>query len=204
MAEDAVAQTETTATGQEPAQAEGTPQTPETVSLKDFLAHKEASKRRETKFKAENEAQAQRLRELEHELEVLKTNPSADATDEEIKAVKLSLLKKHRELEARQGVLTKREKDIAEKERQGAIKELAKQYGVSAEALADSDDPEKEALKLYVEKIEKAAKPGTNGKPTPKLERGSPNRGGATVLEMAPDEFQKHLDRLKREAASKR
>lgn len=199
MPEDAVAKPEGQATGQEPAHAEGTPP-PETVSLKDFLAHKEASRRRESKYKAENEALAQQLKDLTTELEVLKQTPNSDATDDEIKAVKMALLRKHKEFEKNNAALAQREKDLQARERKLEIQRLCADYKVKPEDIEDAEDPEKEALKLFAANLQKEA---TKGKGSAKLERGSPDRTGRSVAEYTPEEFQQHLQRLKREAALK-
>ena len=175
-----------------------------TVPLNDLIALKKANQRREKDMRGELEATNQRVRELEEELEVMRTNPPEDATEEEIQAVKRTLLQRARQLEVERKKFEQNETSLAKRERDLNIKALSTQYGLSAEDLADAEDPEKTALELYVAKLHKERDALQKKTTTSKYESGTGMTAQKSPGEMSKEEFAKYVDRQKLEASRRK
>lgn len=123
-----------------------------------------AQKARAEKAEAEAKTLRQRVTTLENRMKVLDLD---SISDEELKSVKTLLLETSQELDGREAELKKREESVNEleathtqREKDSLIQSLASKYAAKDDEkaqkefvgkLKDAEDPEKEALRLYVE-----------------------------------------------------
>lgn len=182
-----------------------TPVTPEkevkTVKASDLFALKEGARKRESQLKAELEEVRGALADANAALKVAKVNVE---DDEETAKVRTYLLEQHKELERERKKL---EKDLAshkEREREVRAKELASKYGVDIESISTEEDMEKEAYRLYAERLAKE-KEELEKKTPESVYESSP--GGTVKVQpkdMPTADFDKYYERLKKEALLKR
>jgi len=128
----------------------------------------------------------------------------SDVTDEDAKSVKQMLLDREAELDEleqklidQEAELEARESSIAERAKEDSVKALIEKYGPKDEeakskfkkAISDADDPEKEALRLFVERDKKETPEEEN--PAENVYETTPSGGKdkKAIPDMTPEEF---------------
>jgi len=126
---------------------------PKMVREADLLAVKS----KHDKLVSENQTLKSRVARLEKRLEIVDLT---DVEDGDLKNVKQLFLDREVELDEREKKLNEKADEIndlesahKERERADLVKSLAEKYKIDAEALKDTEDPEKKALQLYVERL---------------------------------------------------
>jgi len=146
-----------------------------TVSLTDFIALKERTRKLEAQLADKNT----RIGDLEAELKVA----SVDGDDgEAVNTVKQHLLKREREIKDLENSIKEKETNFSEREKLVRAKELALEYQergltVDVEDLKDQDDPEKYLLTKWGEHLAEEngkLKGGTKEETTPQGEVKTP------------------------------
>mgnify|MGYP001617141229 CR=1 FL=1 len=128
---------------------------PKMVRESDLIAVKEQLKKTK-EFISQKEKE---LFQLKSELKVAKANLADDEGAEEVRTY---LVKRDEELNDRELELNKFKDELSEreasfkgKEREARVNALASEYQVDIEKITDADDPEKEALRLKLERLTK-------------------------------------------------
>ena len=173
---------------------------PKMVRESDLLAVKSQLKG----FKDQLSSKDAEIVRLTSELKAAKVNLE---DDDEVKDVRKWLIDRAAELDERQSEQEKIKQDIEEreasfkgKERGSLVQTLASKYGIEIDAIKDADDPEKEALRLVVER-----EAGEIKTPAEKTFETTPAGGRVKkdVWKMKPDEFQEYEQELKEKAGIK-
>ena len=139
----------------------------QTVPLSELIAAKDKIKKLLSDLESERKVRA----DVEAQLKVAKVNGE---DDEEIKKVRQGLLDEWDKLKADKDKLDEDSTSFKEREKIFTVSQLASKYGVEVDAISDKDDPEKEALKLYAEKLTKekeVPKPGVYDASSPAVAR---------------------------------
>lgn len=139
------------------------------------------------------------LSKAQSDLKIAKTDVD---DDEEVKKVRAMLVEEADELRKKREVLEKDLSSFQEREREVTAKELASKYGIDADALKDSEDMEKEALRLKLEKLS-----GEGKEPPPEssvYEREHPSIAKKGAWDLSDEEFNKQWDAKNREALSRK
>jgi len=119
----------------------------------------------------------------------------SDISDDNIKDIKQFILDRESEQDDKDKALDKREADItekeesfAEREKESSVSTLAEQYGVKVEEIKDSADPEKEAMKLA---LERGTKGGEENPAEETFEEGQGSITKKAFADMTDEEFEK-------------
>ena len=156
--------------------------------LGDVIALRKAKE----KIEQENTQLKTRIARLEKRLEIVDLT---EVEDEDLKNVKQMFLQREKELDDIEAKLNSRQTDIEtlessykEREKGDLIQSLASKYKLDAEILKGVEDPEKEALRLYVERLNS----GKEEKLSPEEVFESAPAGGKIrkdIFEMTPVEL---------------
>ncbi len=168
---------------------------PKMVRESDLIALKKAEKKIQVELETARKDNARLLNEL-------KIAKASGTDDEDVKAIQDMLIKKSQETQDKVAEIEQREASLKERERESLVKAMASQHSVDYEAIKDAEDPEKEALKLNLERLNKE-----KGNPTPaekafEVSSGSPP-SKKSVADMNPQEFKDEESRLKAEYNAK-
>lgn len=113
----------------------------------------------------------------------------SDVTDQDAHDIKELLVSRETELDERENKIKEREEAVQEKEstfsqkeKDDTVRTLAEKYGVEVEAIKDSEDPEKEALRLAFEGKNKE----TGGTPAENVFDGG---GGKGIVKKQPKDM---------------
>lgn len=171
---------------------------PKMVLESDLIAAKRGAAGREKQLKEELAEARSAAAKVEAELRVAKLDADDDA---EVKAVREYLIKQADEVAANRAKLEKDLGSFQEREGEARVQALATQYGVAVELIKEAEDPEKEALKLYAERL---AKEKAEAAPESIVETGESVTTKKSVWDMTDEEFDKDVAQKEREALSKK
>ena len=118
------------------------------VPLSELIAAKDKIKKVLSELEGERKARA----DAETKLKVAKANLE---DDEDVKKVRDGLLEDWDKLKADRSKYDEDRTAFDGERKKFTVEQLATKFGVEITAIADKDDPEKEALRLYAEKLTK-------------------------------------------------
>ena len=171
----------------------------------DLIAIKKASERMKEELTRATNLAAQYKREVAEANSKLKIAKTDVEDDEEVKKVREYLLSENEKVTAERDKLDKDLTSLKEREREVGAKELATKYGIDVESISGEENPtdmKVKALELYAERLAKEKEET----PTPEsiYESATPGLVRKGVWDKSNEEFEIGVEKMRREALSKR